>query len=414
MASRLLAHLEMPAIPIREAPDALSKTGKGGHVRIVPYTRRPRSRSVWFKVGGGAVLVCLLLAAIILRKSAPIPAGRSYRIETVRSGPLVGVLKIQGRIELGNTVRIGSTSAGRVTAVNVSVGDRVNRGQLLARLDDFEQRASIAGADALLAMAEVRATQAEVHLRDALRSFNGAGGITDDPPAEELLEGPAGDAQLEFLSATALVQKQDAALRLAQNMAAGRAIRAPGAGVIVVRSIERGETISASPPGPPLFVISVRPDHLRIRAEIDEIYVARVRPGPARFSALALPNLAFAAEIQQVSPLASNRSPARYELLLTVNAGESALRDGMSVTVELPMSSLRGALLVSAVAIDFSSPRNTVGSPGSGSATVWVVDQSRQPKPVPVETGVTDGQFTEVRSPAFAAGQAVAVFSNAP
>lgn len=202
---------------------------------------------------------------------------------------------------------------------------------------------------------------------------------------------------------------------MAQRNAAGRAIRAPGAGVIVARSVERGETISASPPGPPLFVISMRPGHLRIRAEIDEIYVARVRPGPARFNVLALPNLEFSGVVQHISALASNRSPARYELLLTVAAAESALRDGMSVTVDLPMSTLTGALFVSTGAIDLSSPQTTDRpSSGSQSAKIWVMDQSRHPRPVLVEAGVTDGRFTEIRSPAIAAGQAVAVFSKAP
>jgi len=330
---------------------------------------------------------------------------------TVLEGPVAGFLRVAGRLDFERVVRVGASLPGQLTAVEVDVGDAVKRGQLLARLDNVDQRSAVAAAGAQRQMAEAQVTRAELRLLENLPSSMRWHG---DLPLDELLEGPAGDAQLDLIAAAAWYDKHDAALTLARGQLARRAIRAPIDGIVVGRAFERGETIAASPPGPPLFVIDARPGHLILRAEVADDYVSRVQTGSARVTFSSLPDRSFSGEVMGItavelpSALPMTDARPRYEVRLAIDNPGGTLRPALAAEVDLPMSSPKGALRIPVAAVDRSAAAE--GPPASRSRSiVWAVRGDRAPVPLQIQLGVSDGTYVEVSGPGVAPGLRVAV-----
>ena len=287
-------------------------------------------------------------------------------------------------------VRVGSTVG----------GERVAAGEVLARLDDLEQRSAVAATQARLTSAGLIALRADRELKDRLRGLD-----------EDAL---IGDAQLELAHAVAEVDKERSGVGRARGLLERRTIRAPIAGVVIERSIEAGESVAASPPGPPLFTIASDPARLALELSIDERHVAEVRPGPVTFTvAAARPQRTFEATVHQVAiaPVAASAaSPPQttgstpYRALLDVPNPDGLLRPGMSAMVDIPMVSLAGALHVPSGAL-----RSALDHAGFGGddTVIWLAGEGGRPFPAPVQVDIADGDLAEVEGAGVASGRIV-------
>jgi len=342
-------------------------------------------------------LAAAVIGAAIAARDATTkaPAARSCETAIVSYGPIVGTLRLPGRLGVERTVRIGSAQPGLVAVVAAMAGARVAKGQVLARLDDAEQRAALAEADARLSSAEVVSVRAERHLLAEIDARRQQG---REPDIDELLDGKAGDAQLDYLYDAAEIARHEASVSLARRQLARRVIRSPIAGIVLARNIEPGESIPASPPGPPLFVLGSDPTYLRLEVDLDERYLNAVVPGPTTFEVPAGGTHAFPGTVREVVPLPNAvRSPAPYVVVLDVPNPQGALQPGMSATVDLPVSTGRDALSV---------PAGALSSLDDGD-TVWLSDHAGHPVRTPVIVGATNADFAEVRGPGIDAGRIV-------
>lgn len=105
------------------------------------------------------LLVLVPLAAWLIAAAAP----ASVRTATVRRDDLVGTFVCTGVVE-GRHVQVAPSVLGRLEAVLVQEGDRVRRGQLLARIDAQQAMAGVGQAKAALARARERWMQARHQL----------------------------------------------------------------------------------------------------------------------------------------------------------------------------------------------------------------------------------------------------------
>jgi multidrug resistance efflux pump len=200
-----------------------------------------------------------------------------------RGGSVAGAGLVEPSSE---AIEIGAQRAGLVTAVLVKPGDRVEAGQLLARIDDRDARAALAVAVASAALANREVATAEVNLRAAEAQLALLTGIED---ARAVAEQQVIDRRAERdRNATALtVARARAAQAQAQADSARtdlalREIRAPRAGEILQVRTRPGQYATAGPaPGgssEPLMTLGeTRPLHVRI--DIDENEIARADLG---------------------------------------------------------------------------------------------------------------------------------------
>src|SRR5260221_3977812 len=133
---------------------------------------------------------------------------------------------------------------GRVAAIYVEAGDRVRRGQVLARLNVSVLQPQVANLEAGLEQARAEAELAQAEYQRAE-----AGGAPGAPSA-----GKTQRRKSNAVTAAAKVKVAAALLAEARARLARTEVRAPADGVILTRNVEVGQT--AGPGGQALFRLS--------------------------------------------------------------------------------------------------------------------------------------------------------------
>ncbi len=409
--------------------------------------RRPPSRRTRLLQRAGVVAAVLLVATLAYSWFAG-RAGDSpaYATEAVQRGDLRVTVSATGNLQPTNEVEVGSELSGLVTEVGVDNNDRVTRGQVLARLDTsrlqdviVQGRAALASAEANVAQAEATAQQTAAALSrlEKVRELSGGKVPSVDEMDTALAEHARARANVR--TAEAAVAQARAQLSSDQTQFAKALIRSPVTGVVLSRQIDPGQTVAASFNAPVLFLIAEDLGRMRLEVRVDEADVGQVAAGQeATFQVDAFPGRTFPAKVERVdlganagdgttssASSGSSNSVVAYTAALAVDNREGILRPGMTATAEIVTSEKRNVLLVPNAALRFapasdvptagvtpggvtsvlmprpprgtsSGQRRDVGI-GRGSAQqVYVLDADGQPRAVPVTTGDSNGNLTEV------------------
>lgn len=195
-------------------------------------------------------------------------------------------------------INIGSALSGLISDVRVLPGERVEKGQILFRVDDRAARARVAETNA--AIREARASIAEAQTaRDTARQQLALYENLSDPAAvsrAEVIqaEGQANAAGSRLQLAQARLGAAQAQASSARTELARLTVRAPIAGEILAVNIRPGEFVATQGGGGGSpFIQMGETNPLHIRVDIDENEAARVDMGA---SAIVSPR--GAAEIQ--------------------------------------------------------------------------------------------------------------------
>lgn len=321
----------------------------------------------------------LLLAALTLGAAACRPAEARARAEeaaspdgapavTVRLAPIdrAGVTRVvrgTGVLRFKSEVDLSFKVGGVVAQVLVDEGARVQKGQLLARLDPTEVSAALRQAEEAVVKAE----------RDLARveRLHQAGAI---PVSQR------DDAGTAVRLARAA---RDAAAFNAQRSA----VFAPEAGRIDRRAVEPGEIVS---PGRPVFHMSGRSRGAVVRIALTDRDVLRLREGdPARVHLDAHPDGdgALAATVAQI---ATSATPATgtFDVEVRLASLGDRLLSGLTAKVEIDHAEPSLVAVPTAALVD-----------GRGdAASVFVLDDGKA-KRVPVHVAFLSGTSAAVRGP---------------
>ncbi len=335
-----------------------------------------------------------------------------------KRGDLVLSATATGDLQPKRTVTIGAEISGMIKSVEVEANDHVKAGQVLLRFDTetldnaLEQaKASLAAARAnqRRAQATVEATKVEYERTLALANKKMASQSELDQKRADKLRAVA-----DLESAKASVARSRAEVAAAQTKLEKATITSPIDGVVLARNVEGGNTVTSTLQSPELFVLAEDLSQMVLDVAVDEADIGLVAPGQkAEFSVDAWPERTFAATVKTVSlsPTVTD-NVVTYTAELTVDNSEGLLRPGMTATATITTGVHKNVLRVPNAALRFS-PKTTSsdgGGPsllpmhrrwGSGSRqqkpghSVWVL-RNGQPTRVNLETGRSDGRFTEV------------------
>ena len=126
-------------------------------------TLLPRRRGVrrrWLVAGVLLIIVAIVAGLVLSGPPAPARASQTSLV-TVTRGDIASTISASGAVAAEQTLALSFQTGGTVDAVLVVAGDRVTKGQALARLDDRALRLQLTNAQAALASAQARLTQAE-------------------------------------------------------------------------------------------------------------------------------------------------------------------------------------------------------------------------------------------------------------
>ena len=336
----------------------------------------------------------------------------------VGRGSLVQTIVASGRVETPLRVEIGVQVTGTVAAIPVSQGQRVAAGQTLIVLDAGEAKAVVEQAQAGVQQAAARlkqiaevglpgarqtARQAEVTLENVQRQYRRtvqlqAQGFVGEAQLDDVrrsldiarsqlraarLQVTTSEAQgSDVLLARAALQQAQATLRLANARFEYTRITAPLEGILITRSVERGDVVQ---PGKALMVLSPF-GQTQLVVQIDERNLSYLRPGqPALASADAYPAQRFAAELFYINP---GIDPQRgtVEVKFRVATPPGYLRQDMTVSVDVEVAHRDNAIVV---------PADAVHGIGTPAAWVWVAAANRVQRRA-VQTGVRGSGLLEI------------------
>jgi RND family efflux transporter MFP subunit len=222
-----------------------------------------------------AVVAAVLSALCVLplgaqEKTATAPTAVKPSLTVVvvqpQSGAMAQRLPANGSLAAWQEAVVGAEAHGlKINEVRVNVGDRVQRGDVLATLQSDTLRAELAQAEASLAEASASAQETKVQAERA-RALQQQGFYSAAQLSQALATEMSSQARVQ--SARALLQLQQ--LRVAQTV-----VRAPDAGIISARQATVGSVVGA---GAELFRL-IRQGRLEWRAEVTAADIGRVRVG---------------------------------------------------------------------------------------------------------------------------------------
>ena len=330
-----------------------------------------------------------------------------YRIGKIERGALTAAVAATGAVSPVSQVTVGTQVSGQIKDILVDFNSEVKAGQLIAVIDPetFEYRVRSAQADVdaaratvLTAQANVVASRAQVSsaktdLTEARRTHErnlmlvDKGFITQSESdksnalvnttleAVKAAEAQVGVSDAQVRSAQANVSQRDAALLQARVDLARTRVTSPVNGIVIKRSIERGQTVASSLQSPELFIIARNLQDMQVEAAIDEADVGRIRSGQkATFTVDAFPGQTFEGQINQVRKAATNvANVVTYVAVVTFSNTDGRLLPGMTANVrvitdtrdqvlKVPNAALRVRIAGVEPAAD-SAPSSGAGSP---------------------------------------------------
>ena len=185
--------------------------------------------------------VLLLVAATVglpaCQKEAEVhtPEVRPVRTVTVARQPAGETVVFTGHIEAENEAALSFRISGRMIERSVNVGDRVQPGQVLARLDPQDERNGLRSAQASLSAAQGQLTQARNNF-ERQRRLQQRGVIS---------KAEFDSAQEALHTAQARVDDAEAQMKLASDRLSFTELKADAAGSVTARGAEPGEVVQA-------------------------------------------------------------------------------------------------------------------------------------------------------------------------
>jgi RND family efflux transporter MFP subunit len=301
---------------------------------------------------GALVVVGTLTLAACHNKEAAAPAPRPVVAVAVHADGLPLAASLPGEVQARYSTPLSFRIAGKIIERRVRLGDVVQNGQVVARLDPADAQKNAASAAAQLEAAQHRLVYAKQQLdRDRAQAH-------ENLIAQTQLE------QTEDAYASAAAQRDQAAQQaaLAKDQLQYATLAADHAGVITAEQADTGQNVSA---GQAVYSLAWSGD-VDVVCDVPEGALASLRVGQAATVKLgALPGRTFDARVRELSPAADPQSRT-YRAKLTLDHPGPDVRLGMTADIDFARDH------ASSQPASFTLPSTALFHDGTTPA-VWIV-----------------------------------------
>ena len=298
-------------------------------------------RWLWVVLGVLVVVALVAAGAWWFLTSRPVAVQTAIATSPAQGGNGSAVLQATGYVTARRQATVSSQITGTLTAVLIEEGDHVQKGQVLARLDDNALRAAVNAAQANVQSQQAQITQAQAQLVQAQadekrQSELAASGMVTKQSAEQALTTVALDAaQLD----TRRREADSARAQLAQaNVNLDYAVvRAPFSGVITDKAAQVGEIVSPLSAGGGFTRTGVGTivdmDSLEVDVDVNEAYIGQVKPDmPCEAVLDAYPDWKIPSHVIAIVPTA-DRGKATVKVRVALEQKDARLVPDIGVRV---------------------------------------------------------------------------------
>jgi membrane fusion protein, multidrug efflux system len=262
-------------------------------------------------------------------------------VHTVARGTIELAMAIQGDLKPIEEIPVRARIEGNLEAVNVREGDRVGRGQVMARFEASSETGAEKSAQADVESAKADSANAQWNADQSEELFK-AGAI----PERDLR-----NSQQALVAAKARLSAAMSRLHAAGRELEDTRVLSPTTGVVSARNVENGEHVSR---GAQMFTV-VRNDVLELEAAVPARFAGDVTPAlPVRFNA---GGREMNGKVARVSPTINpaNRSVTIY--LQLPNPG-GTLKGNTFATGRIVARTINGTIIVPTSAVRYGQQQN--------------------------------------------------------
>lgn len=274
-------------------------------------------------------------------------------------------LDIQGSVDTKENILIQPEMPGTLIALNVKAGQRVSKGQLLARVDDGGSSQQVASLETQYQLAK-----------------------TTFERQKNLWSQKIG-SEIQYLQAQTQMLSLQRSVAQAKAMLSKTEIRAPFSGTIDEVFVEKGQVVSASPQG---LMRIVNLNNMYVSTSVPESYIGKLKVGTQVDVFLTSLNKNYKGKVRQIGNFINpnNRS---FGIEVSIPNPENLLRPNQVAKLKVIDYTVKNAIVV---------PSNIIQEDGKGNQFVFVASNSNgktaTAKKAIVTTGKSSDNVTEILS----------------
>ncbi|KAB0671797.1 efflux RND transporter periplasmic adaptor subunit [Oryzomonas sagensis] len=316
---------------------------------------------------------------------SPAVVVKGVQVETVKAVAVPDLMEVVGTVKARTSAVVSARIPGTVTVLKVREGDRVRKGQLLARLDAQETgatgAAAVAGSDEAqraLDEAQARKRLADVTFDRYQRLYKEQAVTRQEFDTKQTEQEVAAQG---VARAQARYRQAREGARAASRMADYATIVAPISGVVTARQVDLGSTVF---PAQPLMTIDSEGSY-QLELALPESLATRAKVQTPLQVTLDALQVTISARIAEIVPSAD---PQSRTFIAKVPLDRKGVASGMFGRASISLGSTANGILL---------PERAVVERGA-LTSVWVVDQAHTARMRLVKSGKSVGGKVEILS----------------
>ena len=274
-------------------------------------------------------------------------------------------VEIPGDVETDQNITIYPEYSGVLLDVNVDEGDRVQKGQILARIDDGGLSSQLAQMEAQMALAK-----------------------TTFERQQRLWEQNIG-SEIQYLEAKTNYEAIQNSVNQMRSQLAKTVVRAPFSGIIDETFTEEGEVVA---PGQSRLFRLINLKDMYISAAVPESYLNKIQKGTDVMVEIGATGASFQSEVKQVGNFI-NPNNRTFEIQVAVPQNTQNIKPNLIATVRLNDYTSEGAIII---------PENVVQTNAAGERLTYVLERESDSSGIVhkriLETGLMYDNSVEVLS----------------
>ncbi|GJL73069.1 MAG: RND transporter [Nitrosomonas sp.] len=313
-----------------------------------------------------------------------------FKIRAVDRGDIVQTISANGTLAPVVVVNVGTQVSGTVSKLYADFNDEVETGQILAELDPALLNAQLQQSEANLLSDQVSLKIAKNKLkRNQLLKEKGF--ISEE--ALEIVVQELDAARAQYAVSKAQVERDRANLDYS-------IIKSPISGVVIDRDVDVGQTVAANFQTPILFQIAKDLSQMQINISVAEADIGLLQiDQQINFTVDAFPERNYTGIVKQVrlNPTIQE-NVVTYNVVAMVNNDDGSLLPGMTANIRFVINQKNAVLRAPNAALRYKPKKPDEIDRSAIEPGIPVIYQLKHGKPVPinVNTGITDGKFTEI------------------